>query len=385
MDSHVLDTVVLVFLACAALTSITLFLRQPLIVAYVLVGCILGPYGLGWAADAEILAELGELGIVFLLFIVGMDLAPRRLKAVFSESALTAAASAVAFFGIGFGIFWVFDFSIAECVIAGIAAVFSSTIIGIKLLPTTVLHHRRIGGIVIGVLLIQDLLAILALIAIKGQSGEVQLADWLWVIVMLPVTVAVAALGARFVVVPLFKKFDVFTEYLVLLSIGWCLGIAWLAEWIGLSMEIGAFIAGVSLASISAAPFVTAHMTHLRDFFLILFFFAVGAALDPSILLSVAIPCLVLGTVIVIAKPLVFNYLLVAQGETKLFSREIGFRLGQNSEFALLVCYVAAGLLSVEASHVIQGATIFSLLVSTYFVVFRYPTPIALRDELRRD
>ena len=155
----------------------------------------------------------------------------------------------------------------------------------------------------------------------------------------------------------------------------------------GLSYEIGAFIGGVILATSPISLYIAERLKPLRDFFLVLFFFSVGAELDIVLLFEVFFPTLLLALLLVAIKPGVFAALLRWQGETAATGWEVGYRLGQASEFSLLVSYVAAGaaLLSKEAAHVIQGATVITLVLSSYAVIFRYPSPIAISARLRRD
>ena len=191
----------------------------------------------------------------------------------------------------------------------------------------------------------------------------------------------------RLLVLPLIRKFDAFNEFIFLLALGWCLGLASIAELAGLSFAIGAFVAGVSLATSPIAQYIAENLRPLRDFFLVLFFFSVGAGLDVMLLMDVFFPTLLLALVLVTVKPGTFALLLNWQGEERSTSWEVGYRLGQASEFSLLVSYVAlgAGLLGKEAAHVIQGATVLTLLLSSYAVIFRYPSPIAISARLRRD
>ena len=387
MHVGIIESFFIIFTGAAALAAVALYTRQPLIVAYIAIGCLVGPHGVALVSDDRLLAEIGEIGIIFLLFLVGLDLPPAKLKDMIGESVLTAVASTVVFFGLGFGVMLAFGFTLVEAAIAGTACVFSSTILGIKLLPTTVLHHRHIGEIVISLLLIQDLVAIIALLVLAGfdaQGGI--LSTTLTVLVALPVVALVAYLGVRFFVIPLLARFDVFQEFTFLLAVGWCLGIASLSQALHLSWEIGAFVAGVSLANSPIAQYITENLRPLRDFFLVLFFFAVGAAINPSLLVEVWLPTLVLAIVLVACKPPVFRALLRWQKESDPVSREVGYRLGQASEFSLLLVFVAGtALLSAEAAHVVQGATVVTLLLSSYLVVFRYPSPIAVSEGLRRD
>ncbi len=388
MTIGIVESFFFIFSGAAALAALALYTRQPLIVAYIVIGCAFGPYSLALVADHRMLAEIGEIGIIFLLFLVGLDLPPSKLKDMVGESVLTALVSSAVFFGVGFGVMAVFGFTLAEAAIAGTACMFSSTILGIKLLPTTVLHHRHTGEIVISLLLIQDLIAIVALLILAGldTEGGSALATTLTVVVALPVVAAAAFAGVRFVIVPLLTRFDVFHEFTFLLAIGWCLGIASLSHALSLSWEIGAFVAGVSLANSPIAQYIAENLRPLRDFFLVLFFFSVGAAIDPAMMLKVWLPTLLLAAVLVGVKPSVFRTLLSWQRESASTSLEVGYRLGQASEFSLLLVFVAgATVMSREAAHVVQGATVLTLLASTYLVIFRYPNPIAVSAKLRRD
>ncbi len=390
MEVGIIESFFLIFAGAAVLATIALFTRQPLLVAYMGIGVLLGPHGLAWIPNAEFVSDIGHIGIIFLLFLVGLDLPPAKLRNMLGASIVTALVSSAVFFALGFVLLWSFGFGLVEALVAGIACVFSSTIIGIKMLPTTVLHHRHVGEIVISLLLIQDLIAIIALLALAGfggSHGNPLLGHPLLVVVAFPLIAGTAFFGVKFIVTPLLARFDAFNEFIFLLVIGWCLAIATVSHMVGMSLEVGAIIAGVSLASSPIAQFIAETLRPLRDFFLILFFFSVGAAIEPSVLAKVVWPALCLGGAMLAAKPVAFRWLLAWQGESRETSWEIGCRLGQASEFSLLVTAVALSgtLIGGPAAHVIQGATVVTLIASTYLVIFRYPSPIAVSDKLRRD
>lgn len=385
----IIESFFLIFAGAALLATLALYSRQPMLVAYIAVGSILGPFGLQWVDDPALLSEIAEFGIIFLLFLVGLDLQPSKLKNMIGESLLTALGTCLAFFGVGFGVMLWFEFSVIEAIITGIAGAFSSTILGIKLLPTTALHHRHIGEIVVSLLLIQDLLAILAILFITGMgsdNGSI-MSSVGSIFLGLPLLVLVAYAGVRYMILPLITAFDAFHEYIFLLAIGWCLGIATMASAMGLSLEIGAFIGGVSLATSPIAQYIAESLRPLRDFFLVLFFFSVGAGLDISLVPQVWLPAIVLAGTLIAVKPVVFAGLLKVQGEAHDSAWEVGYRLGQASEFSLLLSYIAISnaLIGAQAALVLQFATVLTLVASSYFVIFRYPSPIAPNPRLRRD
>jgi predicted Kef-type K+ transport protein len=165
------------------------------------------------------------------------------------------------------------------------------------------------------------------------------------------------------------------------------MGIAELATIMGLSREIGAFIAGVTLASSPIALFITERLKPLRDFFLIIFFFSLGASFNIFTIGGIIIPALVLALLVIVLKPVIFSRLLNMAGEKINVSREVGYRLGQISEFSLLITVLAvkSGFIGEATSNLIQLTTLLTFIISSYIIVLNYPTPIAVTDNLRRD
>ena len=391
MDAHsVTFSFFLIFSGAAALATLALYTRQPLIIAYIVLGGLFGPSGLGWVTDLNLLADIAHIGIIFLLFLLGLDMQPAALVSTLKKSTPVALLSSLAFFSSSALIVWFLGFDLPEASVIGVAMMFSSTIIGIKLLPTTVLHHRHIGEMMIGLLLLQDILAIIALIALNAL-GDAHSSNLVEQIIRpaigLPLLITGCYLAVKHLLLPVLARFDRFQEYLFLVAIGWCLGIAELSANIGLSAEIGAFIAGVTIATSPISQYIAISLKPLRDFFLVLFFFSVGARVELSALPSVALAVGALSLGILIFKPLVYRALLGGVSERKELAWNMGFRLGQASEFSLLIAYVAVtkGLLSAEGAVLIQAVTIITLLASSYIVIMNFPTPIAIRDDLRRD
>lgn len=378
----------LIFTGAAILASIAMCARQPLLVVYILLGAIIGPYGLGWIQDIVLMEQAAEIGIIFLLFLLGLDMQPSALFHVLKKSTAITGFSSIVFCGAGFGIAWLWGFPALEALVIGAAMMFSSTIIGIKLLPTTVLHHKHTGELMIGLLLLQDFLAIFVLLVLlSAETGSISYLALGKAVVALPIVCGIAYLLTRFVILKLITRFDRIQEFIFLLAIGWCLGIAELAHAFGLSLEIGAFIAGITLATSPIAQFIALSLKPLRDFFLVLFFFAVGAGFNLNLLPQIIIPALVLATSVLILKPLVFRFLVHKQSETDELAWDVGFRLGQISEFSLLIAFLGydIGLLTEMGSMLIQATAIITFLASSYIVIFNYPNPLAVSDRLRRD
>lgn len=380
--------VFVIFVGSALFATLALYARQALLVGYILLGVIVGPPGLAIVNSTELITNIADIGIIFLLFLLGLNLQPQDLWHLLRKTMEVTLASSLIFAFLGFIIGWGFGFLFWENVLIGVAVMFSSTIIGLKLLPTTVLHHRHAGEIMVSILLLQDLIAIIVLLILKGvgKSGSPLLEIGLLAL-SLPSLIGFAHFFNCYVLIKLIRRFDKIPEYIFLMTIGWCLGVAELAVALGLSHEIGAFIGGVALASSPIARFIAESLKPLRDFFLVMFFFSLGATLELTVLYTVLLPALLLAGIMLTTKPWIFKYFLVKSGEKADLSLEMGVRLGQVSEFSLLIAVVAlnTGVIGSKASYLIQAATILTFIASSYFVVQRYPTPIAVSDRLRRD
>jgi len=379
----------LIFAGAAVMATLALYARQAMLVGYILLGAVLGPWGLQWVSDTNLIQDIAEIGIIFLLFLLGLNLYPQKLLQLLRETTLVTLATTLLFGVIGWGIARLFGYSFGDSLLIGIAATFSSTIIGLKLLPTTVLHHRHMGEVIISVLLLQDVIAIIVLLVLQGlaKGGGFPLMAIVTALLALPLLAVSAYVVERYVLLRLITMFDRIQEYVFLLAIAWCLSIAQAAHWLGLSYEIGAFIAGVAVATNPVSRHIAEHLKPLRDFFLVMFFFALGASLDIGMLGEVLIPSALLALVLLVTKPLVFRYFLMHTAEREELACETGWRLGQMSEFALLIAFLALdlGMASPNAVYLIEMTTIMTFIGSTYLIVLRYPTPIAVSDRLRRD
>ncbi|MBT3566194.1 MAG: cation:proton antiporter [Porticoccus sp.] len=388
MNEAVFQSFFFIFTGSAIVATIAIYGRQPLLVGYIALGVLIGPFGFGWVPDINLLSEISEIGIIFLLFLLGLDLQPQALVSALKKVTVVTFISSFIFSLIGYFIAHLFHYSPTECLVIGAAMMFSSTLICIKLLPTTVLHHRHVGEMIIGLLLMQDFLAIFVLlILLSSASGQIDITQIGLTLLTLPLLALFAWGFVKLVLLKLIAKFDQMGEYIFLLSIGWCMGLSEIAEVLGLSREIGAFIAGITIASSPISQHIALKLKPLRDFFLIMFFFSVGAGFNLSLLPEVALAAAVLAVAMLTAKPVIFRFLLEKQSEKKDLAWDIGFRLGQISEFSLLIAYVAykAAVIGELASHLIQATAIFTFLISSYIVIYNFPSPIATNSKLRRD
>lgn len=387
-EDSILYTVFLIFTGASVVATVALYARQSLLIAYIAVGLLAGPHVSGLISDPALIADIANVGIIFLLFLLGLNLEPADLKKLLREATVVWVLSSAVFGLSGFVIAMAFSFNPVDSMVIGATMMFSSTIVGLKLLPTSALHHQRMGEIIVSILLLQDIAAVIVLLLLDGFGKQGSpLSEVAGLLILLPVFSVAAYLFSRYVLLRLFEKFDQITEYIFLITVGWCMGLAELAHAVSLSHEIGAFIAGVTLATNPIARFIAESLKPLRDFFLIMFFFGLGAGFDIQSVPQVLLPAAALAAAAVLLKPAVFKLLLRREKEKKKLAGEIGVRLGQISEFSLLVAVVAvsSGVISTRASLTVQTATIITFVLSSYWIVHRYPTPIAVDAKLRRD
>jgi Kef-type K+ transport system membrane component KefB len=383
-DNIILE-LALIFAGASILATIFLYLKQPLILAYISLGMLVGPWGIGLFKDPSHIEHISHLGIILLMFLIGLNLQPQRLSELLKKTALITLATCLIFALPTMLIARLFHFSWSESLIVGLSLMFSSTVICVKLVPTYSLHHKRIGEITISILLLQDIIAI-GLILFLYSSGKTNIhIEGLFLLLKTLVFTGVSYLFVRYAILPLFRRFDKIQDYIFLISLGWCLLSAEVARLLGLSYEIGAFIAGIMLATSPISLIIAEGLKTVREFFLILFFFSIGAQFDLLVTKHVILPGLILVCIILIIKPCVFNAAFRLAGESASLAKELGIRLGQSSEFSLLVAYGAlnAGKIEAQASYLIQLVAISTFIISTYLVVYRYPTPISFSTSKR--
>ena len=404
MDEHLITELALVIAGSALLSWLAIVAKQPMIVAYILCGALFGPWGLGLIENPGFIEAISSLGVVLLLFLAGIVLHPDRLLKLFRRTTPVALINCAGSFLIAtvLALLWRFDWQDAAFI--GIACMFSSTILVVKLLPTTTLHQEHMGGLAIGVLILQDLIAIAVLIIMRGVGvmqhaatfglpkllAEAGLGGASSLAVVIPMAVVLTALAMvveQFVVRRMMRRIDHFDEGVYLLALAWCLANAMLWRWAGLSEAVGAFVAGVALARSPISLFLSEGLKPLRDFFLVLFFFILGVKLDLGLGAALLAPATTIAVVMLLTKPVLFYGLFRWTGESKRIASEMSVRLDQLSEFGLIIAVLGAGLgtMTHEAAQLVQFTIILTIIVSSYIVVFKYPTPIGARGKLHKD
>jgi Kef-type K+ transport system membrane component KefB len=377
MEQHsIIFTVFIIFTGAAIFSTLALYTRQSLLVAYMLFGVVFGPWGFKAIADIDLVNRVDEIGVVFFMFLLGLHLHPQSLLRMIGKTAQATLMSSLIFFALGFAVGYWSGYSFAENAIIGACMMFSSTIVSLKLMPFDGLNNPRTNEIMISILLLQDLIAIIVLLGINITSqGKFSAEGIALTALSLPGILLFVFLVERFILSKIFAKFTEVREYILLIAISWCLGIAELAQAVGLSYGIGAFIAGIAIAASPIAFYVEEQLKPVRDFFLVLFFFVIGASFNLHYLSVIIVPTVILTVFLMFLKPLVFRFLLQFANETKNISWEVGLRLGQLSEFSLLVVLLAYRnkLIGPEVMCLVQAVTMMMFIASSYSVATRYP------------
>ena len=387
MLDHIILQFVLIFAGAALFATLFLYLKQPIILAYIVLGIFVGPKGLGLINDAEQIEQLAHIGIILLLFLIGLNFQPKKLVGLLGPIGIVTLATCFIFMLLGLTAALALGYPLLDSLIIGAALMFSSTIVSLKLIPTTQLHHHHVGEVMISVLLLQDVIAIVLIVLVtEGGMDDITISVAL-LLLKLAVLSVMSFVIVRFVITKLFLKFDVIKEHTFVMALGWGLLVAGAAEMLGLSFEMGAFIAGISLATVPIALVIAEDLKPLRDFFLILFFFSIGAEFDLVVSQQLIVPGLIITTLLMVAKPVIFNWGFKVIGEKPQISAEIGVRLGQASEFSLLIAFsaLASGLIEERSSNLIQLVVVLTFVASTYWVVSAYPTPISYKSSQRKD
>ena len=253
--------------------------RQPLILAYLVAGFVVGPSGLKWVQSQESINTIGQLGLIFMLFMIGLEIDLKKIIRAGNVILVTSAAQIFGCFALALVLFLLIGIPLGDrrfdAVYLAAAVSLSSTVIIVKVLYDKFELDTLPGRITLGVLVVQDLMAILFL-AIQPSLNDLQLDVALLSVVRVGALLAVALLISRYTLPHLFQLIAHLPELVLVGALAWCFAVSEFAEFLGLSRVMGALIAGVSLSTFPYAIDVTAKITSLRDFFITLFFVALG-------------------------------------------------------------------------------------------------------------
>jgi Kef-type K+ transport system membrane component KefB len=373
MSGDVFSELSLIIAIGAGIALLMRVIRQPLIIGHIITGIIVGPTVLHIIQSADTLGVFAKIGIALLLFIIGLGLNPQVIKEVGKVAGIVGCIQVALTTLFGWLAGLVLGLDRTESLFLGIALAFSSTIIILKLLSDKKEQGRLYGKITIGLLLVQDIMATVALFMINAIGDEgLNLAQFA-VLALMGLLIGGPLLYIGTKLLPkLHNLIAGSQEFLFLFAIGWGFGSAALFELAGFSIETGALFAGVALASLPYAQEISARLRPLRDFFVIVFFISLGSRLGFANLGSV-VPGILLGLlVVVILKPLLVLGMMGVMGYTKRTSFKVAIAMGQVSEFSLVFVILGSehGFVSDELVTVLTMVALISIAISTYLIMY---------------
>lgn len=359
----------------AVLAIVFRFFKQPAILAYILTGIILGPLAIIRIDSGEVMQSLGQIGITLLLFMLGLEIRLSKIMSVGKVALITGIGQILFTTAVGFVICVALGFSPLASLYMAIALTFSSTIIIVKLLSDKKDLNSLYGKIAVGILLVQDFVAILILIFLSGfQSGE-QVSVWSLGLVFMKTAVLFGWvwLFSNTLLPKITNKIAGSSELLFLFSIAWAFSMAALVSspYIGLSIEIGGFLAGFALGNSSENFQIVAKVKAVRDFFITIFFVTLGMSLVFGNIGAIWLPASILAIYVLIGNPIILMGILGYLGYRRRTSFLVGLTVSQISEFSMIVVFMGNKLNHVPDNvvSIITVAGTITFVFSTYMIM----------------
>ena len=366
-------------LAAALVGAVAQRLHQPLIVAFIVVGITLGPSGLHWVTAHEQVNLLAQIGVTVLLFVVGLRLDFHTVKNVGPVALATGIGQIVFTVVIGFALAFALGMTLITALYVSIALTFSSTIIIVKLLSDKREVDSLHGRIAVGFLIVQDVAVVVAMLLLgSSRGGAVELDLWrVGFEVVFKIVAALIVVGGlmRYVLPRLMELLARSQELLLVFAIAWGTALAATGEVLGFSREVGAFLAGFSLASTHYREAIASRLTGLRDFLLLFFFIDMGSNLDLSTLGTQVGSAAVLSLFVLIGNPLIVMAIMGYMGYRKRTGFLAGLTVAQISEFSIIFTAMGISLGHIEAPTLglVTLVGVVTITLSTYMILYSQP------------
>ncbi|MFZ2151709.1 MAG: cation:proton antiporter [Minisyncoccia bacterium] len=374
-----MDTLFLQISSLLAITVgiafITRLLRQPLIIAYIFAGIICGPFILNlFHGESDLYNTFAQFGVVLLLFIIGLNLNFNHLKSIGKISFITGIGQVVFTASIGLAILLALGLTTVPALYLAIAITFSSTIIIMKLLSDKKDTDSVYGRYTIGLMLVQDVIAVLIIIVLGMTTGD-HAAGLEGIVTFGAKLLAIGAclfLASRYLLPKLLGRIAHSSELLFLFTLAWCFGAASILYAAGFSLEIGAIIAGMALSSSPYQLEIGSRIRPLRDFFLIIFFIVLGSEMGLSSMADVAVPAGVLSLFILIGNPIILYVLFRKLKFTRRNSFLSGVTAAQVSEFGFVVLFAGRQAGHIQSNEVVifSAVALVTIFVSSYMITY---------------
>ncbi len=359
----------------AVIGAIAKALKQPLIIAYLFTGIVIGYFGLLNLGDQESIQFFSSIGVTLLLFLVGLEMEHSSLKKIGKVSLAIGIGQVVFTFVFGYLISsFVFGFSTLHSAYLAIALTFSSTVIIIKILSDKKAINSLYGRISIGLLLVQDFIVIIILMLLTGiQAGEgVYFLPMAYVLIQGVLLFAIMMyLGGK--VFPLiFDKISGSQELIFIFSLAWVFSLVVVMEKIGFSIEVAGFLGGLALANSSQKHHIASRIRPLRDFFILTFFALLGSLMAVSDFSGLLVPVLIFSLFVLIGNPFIVFTIMNIMGYKKRTSFFTGLTVAQISEFSLILATMglALGHITNNIFAIIAAVGVVTITISTYLIVY---------------
>lgn len=372
MTTGLFELAILVLIA-AVLGFAAKMLRQPLMLAYLGAGVAVSYFGLLQLQDQDVFRIFSDLGIMFLLFLVGLEINYASLKIVGKPALFVGLGQVFLTLGIGYGLAQFLGFGGMASAYIATAITFSSTIIVVKLLSEKKDLNSLYGRLSISILLVQDFIVILLLVILAGlQPGERPnvLAVLMTILKGLGLFALMLWLGRK-ILPHIFYKISRSDELLFLVTLAWVFLVAALVSRIGFSIEIAGFLAGLALANSSEHFQIANRIRPLRDFFILIFFIILGASVMITDFTSQIWPIIALSLFVIVGKPLIVVIIMSLMRYRKRTSILAGFAVAQISEFSLVLAALGyrLGHLDAAAVSLVTAVGIFTITSSSYLIM----------------
>lgn len=373
MGEQIFVELSLIVIITVVVAIIAKALKQPLIIAYIAAGLILSPYGLDLIKSPESIEAFSQLGITLLLFMVGINLNPKIIKSVGKISVITGFGQIIFTSFFGFLLGKLLNFTTVESLYIAIAMTFSSTIVIMKLLSDKKDLDTLYGKISMGFLIVQDIVAMLILLFVSSLGSTENLSTVIFSSLIKTIgSITIVILLGRYILPKILKKLAQELELLMLACIAWCFALATIFHSIGLSIEIGALLAGVSISMSPYRNEITSRIRPLRDFFILMFFVFLGTQLEFTDFNQFLLPISIFSLFILIGNPLIVILLMSAFKYTKKTSFLSGLTVAQISEFSIIMIVMGIKMGHLDPS-ILSFVTVTGLITiggSTYFIIY---------------
>jgi Kef-type K+ transport system membrane component KefB len=352
-------------------------LKQPLIVSFIAVGLIVGPYGLDLLRSVEKIHLLSEMGIAVLLFVVGLKLDVSLIRTSGTVALSTGLGQVIFTSVFGYLICIGLGFEPVTSLYIAVALTFSSTIIIVKLLSDKKEIQSLHGQISIGFLIVQDIVVIIAMIVLSamGTTSEYSvMEEILWVVVKGIGMIVFVILLIRYVMGWITSLMARTPELLVLFALSWAIALAAMSDFMGFSKEVGAFLGGISLASTAYREIISGRLVSLRDFLLLFFFIHLGSQVNVTLIGEQIIPALVLSIFVLVGNPIIVMIIMGLLGYRKRTGFLAGLNVAQISEFSLILAALglSLGQINEETLGLITLVGLLTIGISTYLIMYSH-------------